>query len=160
MLKNFKILEITSLAVCIILSLYFIIASFNGEFGVSAKYHLLAKEKALADEIYKINEETKIIKNRSKKFVDIVQSKEIGYDLKSGESDCGFFIFKTSKIRKILKYLIDKKMILSKKSNEVEFLSAFKYIKTLGKITTVKEKKKKDTIGINFKKDLIWKKFQ
>ena len=37
---------------------------------------------------------TKIIRNRSKKFVDIIQSKEIDYDLKSGESDCGFFIFK------------------------------------------------------------------
>ena len=70
MFKSFKILEITSLAVCLILSLYFIIASFNGEFGVSAKYHLLAKEKALADEIYKINEETKIIKNRIKRLSD------------------------------------------------------------------------------------------
>ena len=98
---------------------------------------------------------TKIIKNRSKKFVDIVQSKEIDYDLKSGEADCGFFIFKTSKIRKLLKYLINKKMILSKKSNEVEFLSAFKYIKKLGKITTIKANSEKDTIGINFKKDLI-----
>ena len=42
-----------------------------------------------------------------------------------------------------------------KKSNEVEFLSAFKYIKKLGKITTIKANSEKDTIGINFKKDLI-----
>ena len=41
--------------------------------------------------------------------------KEIDYDLKSGESDCGFFIFKTSKIRKLIKFLINKKMIISKK---------------------------------------------
>jgi cell division protein FtsB len=65
-----KILEITSLSVCIILSLYFIIASFNGEFGVSAKYHLLAKEKVLANEFNVINEEIKVIKNRIKRLSD------------------------------------------------------------------------------------------
>ena len=64
--KSFKILEITLLAVCLILCLYFIIASFNGEFGVSAKYHLLAKEKVLANELNTINKETKIIKNKIK----------------------------------------------------------------------------------------------
>ena len=66
--KTFKILEITLLTVCLILCLYFIIASFNGEFGVSAKYHLLAKEKVLANELNTINKETKIIKNRIKRL--------------------------------------------------------------------------------------------
>ena len=66
--KSFKILEITSLTVCLILSLYFIIASFNGEFGVSAKYHLLAKEKVLTNELKIISKETKIIKNRIKRL--------------------------------------------------------------------------------------------
>ena len=66
--KTFKILEITLLTVCLILCLYFIIASFNGEFGVSAKYHLLAKEKVLANELITINKETKIIKNRIKRL--------------------------------------------------------------------------------------------
>ena len=47
MLQSFKIIEITTLAACLIMSLYFIIASFNGEFGVSTKYNLLAKEKVL-----------------------------------------------------------------------------------------------------------------
>ena len=70
MFKSFKILEITLLTVCIILCLYFIIASFNGEFGVSAKYHLLAKEKVLAYELNVINAETKIIKNRIKRLSD------------------------------------------------------------------------------------------
>ena len=70
MFKTFKILEITSLSVCIILSLYFIIASFNGEFGVSAKYHLLAKEKLLTNELNVISEETKTIKNRIKRLSD------------------------------------------------------------------------------------------
>ena len=64
--KSFKILEITLLSVCLILCLYFILASFNGEFGVSAKYHLLAKEKVLAKELDTINKETKIIKNKIK----------------------------------------------------------------------------------------------
>ena len=66
--KSFKILEITLLTVCLILCLYFIIASFNGEFGVSAKYHLLAKEKVLTEELDTINKETKIIKNRIKRL--------------------------------------------------------------------------------------------
>ncbi|MFL2793385.1 MAG: septum formation initiator family protein [Paracoccaceae bacterium] len=68
MFKSFKILEITLLTVCLILCLYFIIASFNGEFGVSAKYHLIAKEKVLANELNTINKETKIIKNRIKRL--------------------------------------------------------------------------------------------
>ena len=70
MFKSFKILEITSLTVCIILSLYFIIASFNGEFGVSAKYHLLAREKILANELKIINKEILTIKNRVKRLSD------------------------------------------------------------------------------------------
>ena len=68
MFKSFKILEITLCAVCFILSFYFIIASFNGEFGVSAKYHLIAKEKVLANELNTMNKETKIIKNRIKRL--------------------------------------------------------------------------------------------
>ena len=70
MFKSFKILEITSLTVCLILSLYFIVASFNGEFGVSAKYHLLAKEKFLSNELKIIDKERKIIKNRIKRLSD------------------------------------------------------------------------------------------
>ena len=68
MFKSFKILEVTLLTVCLILCLYFIIASFNGEFGISAKYHLLAKEKILANELNTMNKETKIIKNRIKRL--------------------------------------------------------------------------------------------
>ena len=70
MFQSFKILEITLLTVCLTLCVYFIIASFSGEFGVSAKYHLLAKEKLLANELNIINKETKIIKNRIKRLSD------------------------------------------------------------------------------------------
>ena len=68
--KNFKILEITSSAVCFILSFYFIIASFNGEFGVFAKYQLLAKEKVLNKELGILIEETKAIKNKIRRLSD------------------------------------------------------------------------------------------
>ena len=54
--KSFKIIEITLFAVCFILCVYFIIASFKGEFGVSSKYQLLAKEKALTQELKLLNE--------------------------------------------------------------------------------------------------------
>ena len=68
MFRNFKILEITLSAVCFILSFYFIIASFNGEFGVSAKYQLLAKEKILTKELNLLTNETKAIKNKIKRL--------------------------------------------------------------------------------------------
>ena len=68
MFRSFKILEITLSAVCFILSFYFIIASLNGEFGVSAKYQLLAKEKVLTKELNLIINETKAIKNKIKRL--------------------------------------------------------------------------------------------
>ena len=70
MFKNFKILEIISSAICFILSFYFIIASFNGEFGVSAKYQFLAKEKILTKELGLLIEESKAIKNKIKRLSD------------------------------------------------------------------------------------------
>ena len=66
--KSFKIIEITLFAVCFILCVYFIIASFKGEFGVSSKYQLLAKEKVLAEELKSINEKTKAVKNKIRRL--------------------------------------------------------------------------------------------
>ena len=68
--KSFKIFEIISSAVCVILSFYFIFASFNGEFGVPAKYQFLAKEKVLAKELNILIEESKAIKNRIRRLSD------------------------------------------------------------------------------------------
>ena len=68
--KSFKILEITLSAVCFILCFYFIIASFKGEFGVSSKYQLLAKEKALTKELRAVNKKTKVVKNKIKRLSD------------------------------------------------------------------------------------------
>ncbi len=68
--KNFKILEITLSATCIILCFYFIIASFNGEFGVAAKYELLAKEKVLTKELDLLIEDSKAIKNKIERLSD------------------------------------------------------------------------------------------
>ena len=68
--KSFKILEITLSAVCFILCFYFIIASFKGEFGVSSKYQLLAKEKFLTKELKLINEKTKAVKNKIRRLSD------------------------------------------------------------------------------------------
>ena len=70
MFKSFKIIEITLSAVCFILCFYFIIASFNGEFGVSAKYELLAREKALTKELNLLIEETEAKKNKIRRLSD------------------------------------------------------------------------------------------
>ena len=53
-----------------ILCFYFVIASFKGEFGVSSKYQLLAKEKALTKELKLVNEKTKAVKNKIKRLSD------------------------------------------------------------------------------------------
>ena len=54
-----------------ILSFYFIFASFNGEFGVSAKYKLLAKEKVLTKELSILIEESNAIKNKIRRLSDV-----------------------------------------------------------------------------------------
>ncbi|MDA9703057.1 septum formation initiator family protein [Paracoccaceae bacterium] len=77
MFKSLKILEITVSAVCLILCFYFIIASFKGEFGVSSKYQLLAKEKALTKELKFINEENKAIKNKIRRLSDTALDLEL-----------------------------------------------------------------------------------
>ena len=68
--KSFKIFEIISSAACVILSFYFIYASFNGEFGVSAKYQFLAKEKVLTKEVGILIKESKAIKNNIRRLSD------------------------------------------------------------------------------------------
>ena len=68
--KNLKILEISLSAACIILCFYFVVASFNGEFGVASKYELLAKEKVLAKELDSLIEVNNAIKNKIKRLSD------------------------------------------------------------------------------------------
>ena len=68
--KNSKILEITLSVTCVILCFYFIVASFNGEFGVAAKYELLAKEKTLTKELDILINENIAIKNKIGRLSD------------------------------------------------------------------------------------------
>ena len=68
--KSLKILEMTFATACCILCFYFIIASFKGEFGVSSKYQLLAKEKVLTKELKLVNEKTKAVKNKIRRLSD------------------------------------------------------------------------------------------
>ncbi len=75
--KSFKILEITLPAVCLILCFYFIIASFKGEFGVSTKYQLLAKEKALTLQLKLVNKKNKAIKNKISRLSDTALDLEL-----------------------------------------------------------------------------------
>ena len=75
--KSFKIFEIISSTVCVILSFYFIFASFTGEFGVPAKYKFLAKEKALTKELKLINKKTKAVKNKIRRLSDTALDLEL-----------------------------------------------------------------------------------
>ena len=103
---------------------------------------------------FKKNPYTVVLRDKSKKFKDILQTKEINYKINVGESDCGFFVFKTIAVKKLLKKFIKNKVVLTTKSREIDFLSSFKFLKDNGKISTVKAISRDDTIGINSKKDL------
>ncbi|MDC0425450.1 NTP transferase domain-containing protein [Pelagibacteraceae bacterium] len=96
-----------------------------------------------------------ILRDSNKKFKDIVQTREGGKVVKIGESDCGFFIFKTFIIKKMLQELIEEKKIITNKTKEIDFLQAFKFFKKIGNIDIIKAGGVKDTIGINTIEDLI-----
>lgn len=96
-----------------------------------------------------------ILRDINNCFRNIIQTREGGKPVGIGESDCGFFIFKTRIIKNLLQDLIRQKKILTKKTKEIDFLKAFKFFKKNGRIDTVKALSIKDTIGINTIGDFI-----
>ena len=96
-----------------------------------------------------------ILRDKSKNFKDIIQTRETNQKVKVGESDCGFFVFQSKIIRRKLKFLIKKKLIITKKTKEIDFLKSFKFLNKLGRIDTIKANSYKDTIGINYLENLI-----
>ena len=96
-----------------------------------------------------------IIRDKKNKFQDIIQTREMNKNIKMGESDCGFFVFKSNIVKENLKFLIKKKLILTRKTKEIDFLKSFKFLKQRGNIDLINAKNYKDTIGINFLGDLI-----
>ena len=96
-----------------------------------------------------------ILRDKSKNFKEIIQTRETNKKVEMGESDCGFFVFQSKIIRRKLKFLIKKKLIITKKTKEIDFLKSFKFLNKLGRIDTIKANSYKDTIGINYLKDLI-----
>ena len=98
---------------------------------------------------------TYVLRDKNKNFKDIVQTRESKKAKKFGESDCGFFVFQSSIVRKKLKFLIKKGMLYTKKTKEIDFLKSFKFLNKFGPVITIKANNYKDTIGINYLKDLI-----
>ena len=49
-----------------------------------------------------------ILRDKSKNFKDIIQTRETNKKIEMGESDCGFFVFQSKIIRRKLKFLIKK----------------------------------------------------
>jgi len=96
-----------------------------------------------------------VLRDKNKKFVDIIQTRETSKRIKFGESDCGIFVFKSKIMREKLKFLIKKNLIITSRTKEIDFLKSFKFLNKLGRIDTVKALSYKDAIGINFIKDLI-----
>ena len=95
-----------------------------------------------------------ILRDRNQKFKDIIQTREGAPTVKMGESDCGFFVFQSSIIKLLLQKLIKTKKIMTRKTNEIDFLKAFKYFNTHGSVDILKATNHNDTIGINSIEDL------
>lgn len=104
---------------------------------------------------YKKDPYVKIFLNKKKKFLNIVQTREINKKFRFGYTDCGFFIFNANFVKKNLIKLIKKKLVITKKTNEVDFLKSFYYFNKIEKIDLVKASSYKDTIGINFLEDIL-----
>lgn len=77
MFKSFRILESVIFFICVILCLYFLLASFSGEFGVSKKYQLLAKEKILTKKLGKIISEREKLNNKIHRLSDTALDLEL-----------------------------------------------------------------------------------
>tara|TARA_B100000989_G_scaffold296313_1_gene279294 strand:- start:490 stop:1209 length:720 start_codon:yes stop_codon:yes gene_type:complete len=118
--------------------------------------HFLKKKCILCFPVYKKKYPYVYVKNNSKnKFEDIIQTRETNKIKSKGESDCGFFVFNTNLVRKNLKKLIKKKLIITNKTKEIDFLQSFKYLNKISPIETVRATNLKDTIGVNILKDLM-----
>jgi len=96
-----------------------------------------------------------ILRDKKKKFKDVIQTREGGKKVNFGESDCGFFVFKTPNIKDLLRKFIKKRLIVTQKTKEIDFLRSFKYFTKFGRVDMVNAYSRKDTIGINYIKDLI-----
>tara|TARA_Y100000590_G_scaffold466890_1_gene643774 strand:- start:1552 stop:2307 length:756 start_codon:yes stop_codon:yes gene_type:complete len=96
-----------------------------------------------------------VLRDKNKNFKDIMQTRETNKRIGIGESDCGFFVFRSKILRNRLNFLIKKKLLYTKKTKEIDFLKSFKFLSKLGPINTIKANSHKDTVGINYLKDLI-----
>ena len=97
---------------------------------------------------------TLVIRNKSGLVNKVLQSREESLEKKFGETDCGFFVCNTYIVKSFLKNLINKKLIITKKTKEYDFLRSFKYISKKNLISTVPAKFSFESKGINTKKDL------
>ncbi len=97
---------------------------------------------------------TCVIFDKKKQFKDIIQKRETDKMPKIGYSDCGFFIFNSEKIKKTLNFCIKKKLIITKKTKEIDFLKSFKFFSKKGKFELFKSNYKRDSVGVNYVEDL------
>ena len=68
--SNFRvpIFELIFFGVCLILSVYFLLATFKGEFGLFKKYQLLATENVIKVDLIKEKERKQILQNKVKRL--------------------------------------------------------------------------------------------
>ena len=116
--------------------------------------HFLKSRSVLCFPIFFKKKPYVYIKYKNKNFENVVQTREGGRKVNEGYSDCGFFIFQTKIVKKVLKELTAKKKNITKKTKEIDFLKIFYFLKKIGKISTIKANSIKDTKGVNFLRDL------
>ena len=109
--------------------------------------HFLKKNPILCFPVYKKRfPYVYVIRDRTGNFDDIIQSRETNIKPEVGESDCGFFVIKSSIVKNKLKYLIKRNLIITSKTKEIDFLKSFKYLKKIGNIHLTSSKNYKDAI--------------
>jgi len=62
------IFELIYFGVCLILSIYFLLATFKGEYGLFKKYQLVATENVLKIELMKQIERKQILRNKVRRL--------------------------------------------------------------------------------------------
>jgi len=65
---GFRIFELIYIFVCFILIVYFLLASFKGEYGLFKKYQLIAQEKTLIIDLKHLSTTKDALKNKTQRL--------------------------------------------------------------------------------------------
>lgn len=122
--------------------------------NITIESHLKNNFKITFPVVLNKNPYTLVNFTKKKVFKDIKQSREENFNVKEGFSDCGFFCCDSKFLIRNLSRCIKRKINITKKTKEYDFLSSLKYFEPKNKIKVIVSKNKKDYLGINQLSDI------